>query len=228
MVFLYFATVFFVGCVDTSVNPIPDRIDYSSQMKVVNLATGAGSANLTLNSQSLGSVSFGGELPGSSSPFLTVPSGSKSLVVSFDNGQSKEFRFSAVTDYKFRAYIYGSSSDPTIAVVNQRYIWQTKDSENGRDLFPADTAWVSVFNGSPDISINSIEIGTELTEFDSPVESGKSSAYVKNAAGTFDIIITYNNTETLTVNYSLNAKSRYTIALYDESANIKYAVLVDD
>lgn len=228
LVFLYFTTVFFVGCVDTSVNPIPDRIDYSSQMKVVNLATGAGAANLTLNGQSLGSISFGGELPSGSSPFLTVPSGSKTLVASFDNGQSKEFRFSAVTDYKFRVYIYGPSNNPSLAVVNQRYIWQTKDSDKAGNLFPADTAWVSVFNGSPDITINSIEIGTELTEFDSPVETGKSSDYVKSAAGTFDITITYNNTETLTVNYSLNSKSRYTIALYDESANLKNAVLVDD
>lgn len=228
LVFLYFTTVFFVGCVDTSVNPIPDRIDYSSQMKIVNLATGAGSATLTLDGQSLGSVSFGGEIPGSGSAFLTIPSGSRNLAASFDNGQSKTFRFSAATDYKFRAFLIGASTDPSLVIVNQRYVWQSKDSENGQLLFPADTAWVSVFNGSPDITVNSIEIGTELTEFDSPVESGKSSAYVKNAAGTFDIVITYNDTETLTVNYSLNSKSRYTIALYDEAAQLKYAVLLDD
>lgn len=228
LVFLYFTTAFFVGCVDTSVNPIPDRIDYSSQMKVVNLATGAGSATLTLDGQSLGSVSFGGEIPGSGSGFLTIPSGSRNLAVSFDNGQSKTFRFSATTEYKFRAFLIGASTNPSLVIVNQRYTWQSKDSENGQPLFPADTAWVSVFNGSPDITVNSIEIGTELTEFDAPVETGKSSGYVKNAAGTYNIVITYNDTQTLTFNHSLNSKSRYTIVLYDEAAQIKYAVLLDD
>lgn len=231
LVFFYLTTVFFAGCVDTSVNPIPSRIDYSSQMKVVNLATGAGSATITLNGQSLGSVTFGGELPGPQSAFLTVPSGSKTLVASFDNGRSKSFRFSATTDYKFRAFLVGSAADtvgPSIVLVNQRYVWQTKDSENGKPLFPADTAWISVFNGSPDITINSIKIGANENEFSTPLEVGKNSSYLKNVAGNFTIEITYNNTETISFSYSLNSKSRYTIALYDVSANLKYAVLVDD
>jgi hypothetical protein len=228
LVFLYFTAVFFVGCVDTSVNPIPDRIDYSSQMKVVNLATGASSATLTLDGQSLGAVSFGGEIPGSGSGFLTVPSGSRNLVASFDNGQSKTFRFSAATEYKFRAFLIGASTNPSLIVVNQRYIWQTKDSENGQKLFPADTAWVSIFNGSPDIVINSVEIGTELNEFETALETGKSSGYLKNAAGNYTITITYNDTETLSFAYSLSARNRYTVALYDAAAQLKYAVLLDD
>ncbi|WP_148267615.1 DUF4397 domain-containing protein [Ignavibacterium album] len=216
---------------DTSVNPIPSSINYSSQMKVVNLATGAGSASLTLNGQSLGSVTFGGELPGSQEAFLTIPSGSKSLVASFDNGSSKSFRFSATTDYKFRAFLVGSAADttgPSLVIVNQRYIWQTKDSENGKPLFPADTAWISVFNGSPDITVNSIKIGADVNEFSTPLELGKNSTYLKNAAGNVTIEITYNNTEILSFSYDLSAKSRYTIVLYDVSANLKYAVLLDD
>lgn len=231
LVFLSLTTVFIAGCVDTSVNPIPSSIDYSSQMKVVNLATGAGSATLTLNGQSLGTVNFGGELPGPQAGFLTIPSGSKTLVASFDNGSSKSFRFSATTEYKFRAFIVGSAADtvgPSVVIVNQRYIWQTKDSENGQKLFPADTGWVSVFNGSPDITINSVAMGTNENEFDTPLGLGQSSGYIKNSAGTFNVVITYNDTETLSFSLDLNAKSRYTIALYDVSANLKYAVLVDD
>lgn len=228
LVFLYFTTVFFAGCVDTSVNPIPSSIDYSSQMKVVNLATGAGSANITLDGQALGSVSFGGEIPGSGSGFLTIPSGSRNLVAAFDNGQSKTIRFSATTDYKFRAFLVGDANDPSLVLVNQRYIWQTKDSENGQKLFPADTAWVSIFNGSPDVTVNSIEIGSELTEFETALESGKGSPYIKNAAGNFTVTITYNDTETLSFDFSFNAKNRYTVALYDAAAQLKYAVLVDD
>lgn len=216
------------GCVDTSVNPIPDRIDYSSQMKVVNLALGANSASLTLNSQSLGSVSFGGELPGSSASFLTIPSGSKTLEASFDNGQTKSFRFAAESEIKFRAYIIGQSTDPNVVIVNQRYIWQTKDSENGMKLFPADTTWLSVFNGSPDILINSITIGSNETEFSTALELGKASGYIKNAAGNLTIEITYNDTETLSFSSDFDAKSRYTIVLYNTAANLQYAVLVDD
>lgn len=231
LVFVFLTAIFFAGCVDTSVNPIPSSINYSSQMKVVNLATGAGSATITLNGQSLGTVTFGGELPGSQAAFLTIPSGSKTLVASFDNSTSKSFRFSATTDYKFRAFLYGSTTDPdgpSLVVVNQRYIWQTKDSENGAKLFPADTAWVSVFNGSPDITINSISIGGNDNEFDTPLELGKNSEYLKSASGNYTITITYNGTETLNFTADLSAKSRYTIVLYDTSANLKYAVLLDD
>ncbi|MBI5662098.1 MULTISPECIES: DUF4397 domain-containing protein [Ignavibacterium] len=231
LVFLYLTTVFFAGCVDTSVNPIPSSIDYSSQMKVVNLATGAGSASLTLNGQNLGSVPFGEEFPNAQAGFLTIPSGSKTLVAAFDNGRSKSFRFSATTEYKFRVFLVGDAADttgPSVVIVNQRYIWQTKDSENGQKLFPADTAWVSVFNGSPDITINSITIGTNANEFDAPLGLGQSSAYLKNSAGNFTVEITYNDTETLSFSYDFSARSRYTIALYDVSANLKYAVLVDD
>lgn len=231
LVFLFLTTVFIAGCVDTSVNPIPSSINYSSQMKVVNLATGAGSASLSLSGQSLGSVTFGGELPGSQAAFLTIPSGSKTLVASFDNGSSKSFRFSATTDYKFRAFLVGSAADttgPSLVIVNQRYVWQTKDSENGKPLFPADTAWISVFNGSPDITINSIKIGANENEFSTPLELGKNSTYLKNVAGNVTIDITYNDTETLSFSYDLSAKSRYTIVLYDVSANLKYAVLLDD
>lgn len=228
LVFLYFTTVFFTGCVDTSVNPIPGSIDYSSQMKVVNLATGAGSATITLDGQSLGSVSFGNEIPGAGSGFLTIPSGSRILVASFDNGQSKNFRFSATTEYKFRAFLVGDATDPSLVVVNQRYIWQSKDSENGQKLFPADTAWISIFNGSPDVTINSVEIGSQLTEFDAALGTGKSSGYLKNAAGSYTITITYNDSETLSFDYSLGARNRYTIVLYDAAASLKYAVLLDD
>lgn len=228
LVFLYFTTVFFVGCVDTSVNPIPDRIDYSSQMKVVNLATGAGSATLTLDGQSLGAVSFGGEIPGSGSGFLTIPSGSRNLVAAFDNGQSKTFRFSAATEYKFRAFLVGASTNPSLILVNQRYTWQSKDSENGQQLFPADTAWVSIFNGSPDIVINSVEIGTELNEFETALETGKNSVYLKHAAGNVTVTIAYNDSLSLSFDYTLSARNRYTVALYDAAAQLKYAVLLDD
>ena len=39
-----FTVVFVAGCVDTSVQPIPNSINYSSQIKVVNLVSGAGTA----------------------------------------------------------------------------------------------------------------------------------------------------------------------------------------
>ncbi len=231
LVFLYLTTIFFAGCVDTSVNPIPSSINYSSQMKVVNLATGAASVSITLNGQNLGNVPFGGELPDANSGFLTIPSGSKTLNATFNNGTAKSFRFSAATEYKFRAFLVGNAADttgPSVVIVNQRYIWQTKDSENGQKLFPADTAWISVFNGSPDITINSISFDSNLNEFATPLALGQTSGYLKNAQGQVNVEIIYNDTDTLVFNHNFSSKGRYTIALYDVSANLKYAVLVDD
>src|SRR3970282_2928283 len=75
--------VFIAGCVDVSVQPIPYSVNYSSQIKVVNLVSGAGTATLTLNGQSLGSVDFGSEVPGPQLVFSSISGCTYSLVVTF-------------------------------------------------------------------------------------------------------------------------------------------------
>lgn len=221
--------VFIAGCVDTSVQPIPSSIDYKSQIKIVNLVSGAGTATLTLNDQSLGSVDFGSEIPGTQSGFLSVPAGSKTLSASFTSAASKSFQFAATTDYKIRIFLVGTAASNDLVSNSQRYIWQTKDSDNGKALFPADTGWVAFFNGSPDAILDSVTInGTTLIGFDSPLAMGKGAGYVKLKSGSYSFDVLYNDSLHVTFNYNLESKGRYTAVIYDAAASIRNAVFVDD
>lgn len=223
--------IFIAGCVDTSVQSIPPSIDYSSQIKVVNLVSGAGTATLTLNGQSLGTADFGSEVPGSQSTFLTIPSGNKTLSASFVSAANKNFQFAAATDYKIRVFLVGTGASNELVANYQRYIWQTKDSENGRVLFPADTGQVAFFNGSPDAVLNSVTINgadTTIVEFDTPIAMGDGVTYTKLKSGSYSFDVLYNDTEHVTFNYILDSKGRYTAVIYDAATSIKNAVFIDD
>lgn len=221
--------VFIAGCVDTDVNPIPSSIDYQSQMKVVNLVQGAGTATLTLNGQSLGTADFGSEVPGPSSAFLNVPSGSKTLNATFASATAKSYQFAATTEYKMRVFLVGTAAENEIVVKNQRYIWQTKDSENGKALFPEGIGQVSIFNGSPDAVINSVTMtGPDTVTVTQELSMGQAISYTPLEAGAYTFDVLYNTDQHLIFNYTLSSKGRYTAAIYDVAASVKNAVFVDD
>jgi hypothetical protein len=230
-----FTVVFIVSCVDLSVQPIPNSIDYSSQIKIVNLVSGAGTATLTMNGQSLGTVDFGSETPGS---FLTIPSGSKTLNASFASAASSDYQFAAATDYKFRVFMWGTAATNDVTLYYQRYIWQTPGSANGDALFPANMGQVAFFNGSADAVILSVTLtGPDTTTVDfeatTAIESGVGSPYTELTSGSYSISIVYSDlegvTDTLpTFDYTLESKGRYTAVIYDEVASIKNAVFIDD
>jgi hypothetical protein len=222
------AVVFIAGCVDTDVNPLPPSIDYQSQMKVVNLVQGAGTATITLNGQPLGVADFGGETPNSASAFLTIPSGSKTMGASFTSAADQNYRFAATTEYKMRVFLIGTTTESNAFVQLQRYIWQTKDSQNGAALFPADTGWVAFFNGSPDATISTVEVNGEDIHL-SPIETGSGSSYVQLPAGTHTFDVYYNDdADHITFDITVASKGRYTATVYDVAASIKNAVFVDD
>jgi len=220
--------VFITGCVDVSVQPIPNSINYSSQIKVVNLVSGAGTATLTLNGQSLGSVDFGSEVPGSQLTFLTIPAGSKTLSASFTSAASKDFQFAAASDYKIRIFLVGTAASNDLVTHTQRYIWQTKDSDNGKALFPPDTGQVAFFNGSPDAVLNSVTINGTTIIFDSPLEMGDGAPYIMLKSGSYSFNVLYNDSLHTTFDYNLGAKDRYTAVIYDAASSIKNTVFVDD
>ena len=220
--------VFITGCVDVSVQPIPNSINYSSQIKVVNLVSGAGTATLTLNGQSLGSVDFGSEVPGPQLAFLTIPAGSKTLSASFASAASKDFQFAATTDYKIRIFLVGTAASNDLVTNSQRYIWQTKDSDNGKALFPPDTGQVAFFNGSPDAVLNSVTINGTTIIFDSPLEMGDGAPYIMLKSGSYSFNVLYNDSLHTTFDYNLGAKDRYTAVIYDAAASIKNTIFVDD
>ena len=223
--------IFIAGCVDTSVQSIPPSIDYSSQIKIVNLVSGAGTATLTLNGQSLGTADFGSEVPGSQSAFLTIPSGNKTLAATFATATSKNFQFAAATDYKIRIFLVGTAASNNLVSNYQRYIWQTPGSANEGALFPADTGQVAFFNGSPDALLNSVTFNgadTTTVEFDSPLAMGDGVTYTKLKSGSYTFDVLYNDSLHVTFNSTLNSKGRYTAVIYDAATSIKNAVFIDD
>lgn len=233
MALSFCAIVFIAGCVDTDVNPFPSSIDYSSQLKVVNLVPGAGDAALTLNGQSIGTATFGGDAP-ATTDFLTIPSGSKTLNASFTTASDQSYQFPATTEYKMRAFIIGAdAANSEVVTMAQRYIWQTKDSPNGANLFPDSTGWVAFFNGSPDATISTIEVDGEDSHLSS-LAMGDGSPYLElplangsDEVVTFDVY--YNDdADHITIDVSVSNKGRYTVAVYDSAASIKNAVFVDD
>lgn len=226
--------IFIAGCVDTSVQSIPSSVNYSSQIKIVNLVSGAGTATLSLNGQALGSVDFGKEIPGAASDFLTVSSGSKTISATFASAAAKSYKFAATTDYRMRIFLFGTAASNDLYSSSQRYIWQTKNSSGAGDLFPADTGQVAFFNGSPDAKLNSVTAiatpGTDTVSisFGGGLETGKFDSYKKFKAGTYSFDVRYNDTLHVTFSQALSAKGRYTAVMYDVAASLKNSVLTDD
>ena len=219
--------VFIAGCVDTSVNPIPSSINYESQIKVVNLVSGAGQATLSLDGQSLGTVNFGSEIPGSGTAFLTIPSGSRTIAATFASATGQTYKFAASTEYKYRVFLVGTDSSNELVSMRQRYIWQTKDSENGAKLFPADTGWVAIFNGSPDAVLNEVSINGTSTSL-GDLATGTGYKYIKLAAGNYTFDVTFDTDQHVTFDYTVASKGRYTAVIYDVAASIKNTVFIDD
>lgn len=224
----FISVLLIAGCVDTSINPIPDSIAYSSQMKVVNLVEGAGQATLTLNGQPLGTAAVGGEVPGSGTAFLTVPSGSKVLAASFTSAANNTYQFAATTDRKFRVFLVGDATKNSAVIMTQRYVWQTKDSPEGAALFPDGYSWVAFFNGSQHAVLNSVTIdSTTTTPFTGGLAMGQAKGYMKLNAGSHSFEIAHGDTS-LTFKSTVASKGRYTVVFYDSAATLKSKVLVDD
>lgn len=233
----FVSALLIAGCVDTSVNPIPDSIEYSSQIKVVNLVTGAGVASLTLNGQSLGSADFGSEVPGSGNDFLTITSGSKTLAASFATADNNSYKFAAQTEKKFRVFLVGNDTLNSAVIMTQRYIWQTKDSKEGEALFPDGFGWVAFFNGSSDAVLNNVSVDTTQTTFTGGLAMGKANGYIKLTAGSHSFNITYNDTLNITFDLNVVSKSRYTVVVFGQDTggggsksplDIQYSVFTDD
>lgn len=176
--------IFFItGCVDTSVQTIPDQIVYHSQAKIVNLVpeTGGGTITATFNGTDY-TIDPGQEAPGGDQPFITFTSGSKSLTVKNANTNFTDL-IAAQTEYKMRLFVVWDTTQVRHVVIDttvvppdttvildsvitsydvvtnyQRYVWQNKGTSEGSKLFPADTIQIAVFNGSPDLNVTAVRL----------------------------------------------------------------------
>ena len=178
---------FIVGCVDTSVQPIPTSIDFYSDINVVNLTVGTGADTVRVysakvNQDSLaagvllntidymnpvmsGTLALGSALPGSDT-YKQLPAGGKAIIVTYQNiGYKDTLRFSSDSQYKMRIFIVGDTSKGGRDYVKatERYIWQTPGSSEGAQLFPSGSGWLKVFNGCPDSSV-SVDVQSAKTD----------------------------------------------------------------
>ena len=214
--------IFFIsGCVDTGVQTIPSKIVYNSQVKFTNLVAGAGTATLTLNDQAIGTVAFGEETSD-----MTVQAGGKTLDVAYANAANQEYLFSTDTDYKLRVYLLGTAGSNSVLKNNQRYIFQTPD-------IPQDTAQVSFFNGSPDITLNSISLNSSSDTTDVDLGSmvlGDTEPYMLVKSNTYSFDIAYNDSleASFTDTRAINSMHRYTVVVYDTLGSLKMKVFTDD
>jgi hypothetical protein len=212
--------IFFVsGCVDTSVQSIPDQIVYHSQLEFANLVAGAGTATITMNGESVGTVAFGDV-----STDMTVQAGSKKLNVAYSTADNQEYLLSTETDYKLRIYFIGDANSNMAVKKLQRYIFQTPN-------VPQDTAHVAFFNGSPDITLDAISFNsTDTTDVDLGLDLGGSQSYTPVKSGAYTFSIAYNDSleTSFSDSHTLNAKQRYTVAVYDTLGSLKLKVFTDD
>ncbi len=203
--------IFFIsGCVDTSVQSIPDSIVYNSQIKLVNLvpASGGGAISGSIANHSYSGLEPGNEFPNSSTPFITIDAGGYNISVQNDSTSFSQ-SITTETDYKMRFFVTWDSvhvthleidttvvpNDTSVVLDSilynytvikntQRYIWQEKGTTEGSGVFPPDTIQIALFNGSPDVSVDGIRLygGSVDTTADVAVDYKNGSGYLKFGA----------------------------------------------
>ncbi len=212
--------IFFIpGCVDTNVQTIPDEIIYHSQVQITNLVAGAGSANLTLNGTSFGTVGYGED-----SDNMTVQAGGKTLDANFANAGNKSYIFSTESDLKFRIFLIGTSASTTVVKKEQRRI-------DAVPVIPADSALVTFFNFSPGASVLSLLIsGPQSASVGSAIEYGDNSSTLTLLGGDYTFDVTYADGDTLTASfdYTISASHKYSAVIYDTLSTLKFDVFTDD
>ena len=231
---------YFIGCVDTSVDNIPTSFDFHSQVQVVNLASVNGAATVDIinadgkTDASTGQLNVGDAYPANDQAFMDIPAGAKTINVTFGSSTST-IKLTIDTERKIRLFLYNPDQNSVDIIKGvERYTWQEKNSDNAGDLFPTDTASISFFNASPDVSIDSIFVqGSELDI--SSLAVGEGTSYLPfTPPGTFTITFKQDTTdiggEPNLATTSINAQSqgRYSAILYGTKGNLQAKVYTDD
>lgn len=224
---------FLAGCVDTGVQVIPSTIDFTSQVKIVNLAAGMGTANITMKTESGKSIPFSAITFGSKSPLTTVPSGSAKLYITYNTGGPDTIQILAQTYYKMNFFLISSDGKKGTVIPNvSRYIQSAGDTS----IYKKGLAQISFFNGSPDGSLTSVSsvLGndTSAITLESSLGLGEGSgSYMELKPGNYTFILTASDGTTdfqTKVTANLTEKNRYTVIVYDKASSIKSTVLTDD
>ena len=225
--------IFFVfGCVDTNVTNIPETINYQSQVSVVNLAADVGTANVKFTTHNGQTLDFGSLALGAASAYQMVPAGNKVSNITYSGGASdNSLKLFTETDYRIRLFLVGDKNGREIVKAVQRYYKTTKADTN---LFPPGYGQVRFFNGSPQDTLNSVDVivSGDTTNVDlSSQVMGDGSAYMKLKPGnyTFDLMVgSGGNMKKLSVSQNLTDLGRYTAVIYDNHSSLKSKVFTDD
>jgi hypothetical protein len=237
--------LFLAGCVDTGVDNIPTSINYNSQVKIVNLASGVGTATVTMKdasggSISFGQISFGSDAPAEGQSYQTIPAGNKTLSISYSSGGASSLLLTTESNYKMRIFLIADTSNvKSLIKRTERYIWQTKSSATDKYLYPTDTAEVAFFNASPDFTVDTVDVNGKIVVFsngDTTVFSnlaakalglGDAMGYAKIKAGNYTFNFISNGIKA-TFSATLSSQGRYTIVIYDKASSLKGKAFTDD
>ena len=223
-----------VGCVDTSVQPIPSTLDYRSEVKIVNLAPDIASADFSMTTHagetiSFGTIAYGDESAGA---YKDMPAGSKELKFN-----SESLKVNTEVDKKMRLFVVGANAtDRDVIKVNQRYIFQSKDNSADSSLYRADTAAIAFANGSTDLAITKIKAvsGDVDTTLAIALGYGNVANHQYLKAGDYTISIISNNmagdADSVMTSFQANlaAKGRFTAIVYGSKASLQSKVFTDD
>lgn len=239
MKLLYIASIsllaFIVGCVDTSVQPIPNSVDFRSQVSVVNLTTGSTNADVSMYSVDnpttaviSTSIAFG-----QASSYFDIPAGIKKLGVKytgFTPAKDTTFQLTTESMYRMRIFLVGDGTGNGVGVQKaaQSYI---SSMDNGSSI-PVGSTEIRLFNGSPDAgSVTSMKVkgGTVDTSIAVSAAYMAGTKYFQISAGTYNVtLVAGSDTLTTFSTNQMSSQKRYTAFIYDLKASLKSNILSDD
>jgi hypothetical protein len=230
---------YFMGCVDTSVQNMPSSVDYQSQIQLVNLASVSGTATIDVvnhegKTEASNQLSVGSAFPADTQPFMDIPSGTKTFKVTFSNSSfNNDFKLTVDTERKIRLFLINPDSSSTNMIkTDERYIWQTKNSDNAGDLYPAGTVSVAFFNASPTETIDSLF--AQDSTLTPSLAVGKGLGYMPFTAGSITVTFKKDTSGVggdpvlATATFDAQSQGRYSAVLYGTTGNLHAKIYTDD
>ncbi|MFA3784133.1 hypothetical protein ABRY23_13825 [Melioribacteraceae bacterium 4301-Me] len=234
-------TIFLSSCIDTGVQIIPDSFNLRTQFKIVNLNTNVGNASFTIKDNAgatvttVSNLAAGSEYPASGQPFFDTPAGSKTFSITYSGiSATDEIKQTLPSDKKIRIFLIGDAGTRTLVYSSQRYLEAEKGTDLGKSIFLPDTTSVYIFNGSTDVTIDSVNFngGGVNKTLTTAVAAGKGSGKYSNikTAASYNVTIYSGGSAVSTFTMNAQSESRYTLVLFGSKAanNLQGKVFLDD
>jgi len=233
--------LFLSSCVETEVSNIEPSFDFHSLFKIANIASGSSVTSVTVVNNSTGvtegefPIAVGTENPAEGQAFMDIQSGSKRFILHGTGSVDGQLFIQTLdSERKYRVYIFNSDSGETSLLKSDlRYTWQQKGTEQGKNLFYPDSAFVSFLNCHTDSSVAFVEItGGKDTLIDlhlAPLENGDHVTIMLPAPAAYNVTL-YSPDENVIAAITLDAAGtgRYTSVLYGVQSEVVTKIFTDD